>query len=606
MLLCPRCQHPNPQEARYCYFDGAELRSGENRSAAQKLTRLPHEFVFPSGRRCQSYDDLARGCQEEWDVARGLLRQGVFRQFMASGGRMDLAQAAQEAKEQADSDLGLEAFLGQLRVSIEQGPRLDLSPRRIILGTLHVGDSKQVRLTVINQGKGLLRGTLAVAEGISWLRLGTDKGNGECAIKTAHEQQVVLRIDTRALAAPQKYSAKLTVITNGGIVEVPVRLDLAVHPFPRAPFQSVGTPREMAEKMRVQPKPAVSLLESGEVARWFAVNGWTYPVLGPPAKGIAAVQQFFEGMGLSKPPTVQLAEQELRLTCPYGDPAHGELRLRTDAKKWVYAWAESDVPWLRIAEQNVSGPQQAVIAFDVACENLEPNLPHEAKVAIVTNAGQKLSATVLVEVHRPQEALRRRVFRPVVVGALAGILIRLLLGMPADLYARVLAAPANSSLPPGSYASWLQSPFAEQGSVKHFVLATWWIGAVLGAVILKLRGSRITDVLCGLIAGTMAGLVGSATLAALLPVSDLLARMLWPFLGARTDLGSDSGLVWFWTAAWIILAAATWSLWGALFGVFLASMGEAGREILLRIGSILSWLSRRFGMRGAAEYFSAQ
>src|SRR5581483_4243716 len=256
MLVCPRCQHANPQEARFCHFDGVELRSSVVVADPAKPTRLPHEFVFPSGRRCVSYDDLARGCQEEWDTARGLLRQGVFRTFLANAGRMDLAQAAQDTKEQSDPDLALDAFLSRLPASIDQGPRLDLNPRRIILGTLHVGDAKQVRLTIINQGKGLLRGTLAVAEGISWLRLGSDKPNGECIIKTAREQQIVIRIDTRTLIAPQKYSAKLTVITNGGIVEVPVRLDLAVHPFPKAPFQGVGTPREMAERMRTQPKPA--------------------------------------------------------------------------------------------------------------------------------------------------------------------------------------------------------------------------------------------------------------------------------------------------------------------------------------------------------------
>jgi hypothetical protein len=603
MLVCSRCQHANPQEARFCHFDGVELRSAEGRADTAKLTRLPHEFVFPSGRRCYSYDDLARGCQEEWEVARGLLRQGVFRTFLASAGRMDLAEAAQETKGQSDPDLALDAFLSRLPASVDQGPQLDLNPRRIILGTLHVGDAKQIRLSIINQGKGLLRGTLAVAEGISWLKLGADKPNGECIIKTAREQQVTIRIDTRALTAPQKYSAKLTVITNGGIVEVPVRLDLAVHPFPKPPFQGVGTPREMAEKMRIQPKPAVPLLESGEVARWFAINGWTYPVIGPTAKGIAAVQQFFEGMGLSKPPNVQLVEPEIQIRCLYGETGHGELRLRTDAKKWVYARAESSASWLRLVDQNVSGPQQTVLAFDVDSDALEPNQQHRAQVSIVTNAAQKLTASVQVEVQKLAEPLRQRVFRPVVVGAVAAVLLRLFLAIPADLYARVLAAPAHSQPAAGSFGTWLQTPFATPGSVKHFVMVTWWVGAVLGGIVLWKRGRHLADALCGIMCGSMAGLVGSATLASLMPAADYPARALWGLVGAKAGISGTIGSVWLWSAAWIVLVSLSWAPLGVIFGAVLNSTGQAGTEFLARIGFYLSWLLRCCGLRRMADYF---
>ncbi|HEV3446317.1 MAG TPA: hypothetical protein VG099_16860, partial [Gemmataceae bacterium] len=372
MLSCPRCQRTNPKEAVFCHFDGAELRPVQGREETQS-PRLPHDFVFPSGKHCRSFDELARACQEEWNAARDLLKQGAFRQFLASVGRLDLAQAAQEAKSQADPDIALDTFIGALPAKIEARPRLDLNPRRLNLGTLHVGEARQVRLTVINQGKGLLHGTLSVAEGHSWLRLNHDgKANGQCLIKTASEQGIVLRIDTKGLVAPHKYSAKLTVITNGGIVEVPVRLDLAVQPFALAPFQGAGSPREMAERMRTQPKPAVPLLENGEVARWFAVNGWTYPVLGPTAKGVAAVQQFFEGMGLSKPPPLELSASVVQIRCLPGDSVQEQIIVRTEAKKWVYARAESDAAWLRITSPNISGPQQANLTFEVDSHDLAP------------------------------------------------------------------------------------------------------------------------------------------------------------------------------------------------------------------------------------------
>src|SRR5438876_10666941 len=114
MLVCLRCQRTNPGEAVFRYFDGAELRPAHDGSAWPKQARLPHECVFPSGRRCRSYEELVEGCEEEWEAARALLYQGVFRQFLADAGRLDLARAAGQAQSQADLDLALDAFLRTL------------------------------------------------------------------------------------------------------------------------------------------------------------------------------------------------------------------------------------------------------------------------------------------------------------------------------------------------------------------------------------------------------------------------------------------------------------------------------------------------------------
>jgi hypothetical protein len=587
----------------FCHFDGAELRPLHGGDEASRRTRLPHEFVFPSGRRCQTYDELARGCQEEWEVARDLLVQGAFRQFLSGAGRMDLARAAQEAKAQPDPDLALDAFISRLGGKVEQAPRLDLNPRRLNLGTLHVGDTRQVRLSVINQGKGLLHGSLAVAEGNSWLGVGNGQGNGACAIKTAHEQQITLRIDTRGLTAPHKYSAKLTVITNGGIVEVPVRLDLAVHPFPRAPFQGAGSPRDMAEHMRSQPKPAVPLLESGEVARWFAVNGWSYPVLGPTAKGVAAVQQFFEGMGLSKPPPVELSDQEVRLSFQEPESARGQITLRTQAKKWVYARVESQASWLRVTTPNVSGPQQAVIAFEVDANRLPPGQVHEATLRITANAGQALTARVLFQVPERVQPRRTRSANPLLVGAMAGLVFRLLLALPGDLFARVLAADARGLVPPGSFASWLAAPVSSGSFIRYFVLATWWLGAVFGALVLWRRSERKVDVVFGCLAGAVAGLAGSATFACLLPSLDTLPRFLWRAMAVQLGWTGLTGPVWFWTASWILFATAIWTVLGMAVGLVLSWFGPPGQRLLQRMEGLLASLLGLLGLKEPAAYF---
>ena len=154
--LCPRCRRDNPAEAVYCHFDGVVLQQGPG-ATGPPPGQLLHEFVFPSGRRCTSYDELARGCQEEWEVARGLLQQGAFRQFLTGVGRMDLAHSAQRALSQPDADSALDHFVGTLPVTTHHGPQLDLSPRRLMLGSLRAGERREVHLTILNHGQGLLR-----------------------------------------------------------------------------------------------------------------------------------------------------------------------------------------------------------------------------------------------------------------------------------------------------------------------------------------------------------------------------------------------------------------------------------------------------------------
>src|SRR5262249_9012659 len=153
--------------------------------------------------------------------------------------------------------------------------------------------------------------------------------------------------------------------TNGGVAEVPVSVEVAVVPFARPPFQGADSPRDLAERMRAQPKQAGPLLESGEVARWFTANGWGYPVPFATAPGVAAGKQVCEGMSGGRRPPVELSETEARFLCQYPEVAQGEVKLRTAVRKWVYGQTESDVPWLRPKTPMVSGPQQATIAYEV-------------------------------------------------------------------------------------------------------------------------------------------------------------------------------------------------------------------------------------------------
>src|SRR5262245_23726823 len=118
--VCPRCQRANPTEAVYCHFDGFALRPNGGPLSAGGAFSQP--FVFPSGRRCKTFDELVEGCQYEWEDARTLLRRGTFQQFLAGIGRMDLARNGDETRSQLDADIALHDFIAALPASQVKGP----------------------------------------------------------------------------------------------------------------------------------------------------------------------------------------------------------------------------------------------------------------------------------------------------------------------------------------------------------------------------------------------------------------------------------------------------------------------------------------------------
>lgn len=680
VLSCPRCRRANPQVAVYCYFDGADLRG---RVDGQALHRLAQEFVFPSGRRCRTFDELAQGCRDEWSAARDLLRQGVFRQFFGSSGRADLARAAQEAMTQADGDIGLTTFLGALPVLQTQAPKLDINPRRFLLGNLLAGEQRTLQLIISNQGQGILQGTLTVVEGSDWLKMEGANAN-QLAITTPREQKIVLKVDTRGQPAGQTYGAKLTVITNGGVVEVLARMDLVAQPFSKSPFQGVKTPREMAERMRAQPKAAGPILESGDVSRWFAANGWNFPIRGPQARGVAGVQQFFETMGLSKPPIVRLSQSELRLTCKYPEPLRMQVLLQTQSRKWVYGHITSEAPWLKVLTPQVSGPQQASLGFEIDPTAMTGGSSHESTVQVVANSGQILSLRVLVEVVGLPTTMRRTrsaegaaalpasLFRPILAMALAFLLLRFVLVIFVDTGMRSAAVSESAQrlvrfdklklkgdvlpgmlgelkqksksqaaaqgtfqdllkdldleVPLGApldrIGGWLRLPWprilvgtpgameakllceAAEGEVsladfqdhflrcflRSFVLFTWWIGALFGAVTVWRRGGTTIDILWGMGAGAVAGLAASATLGCAFLVGEIVPHTLWSvFIGAQRG----SAIAWF---IWVIFALLSWAALGAVVGLAFGRIAPFERVIVRPVENLMGRLFRLFGL----------
>jgi hypothetical protein len=656
--ICPRCQRANPEVAIFCYFDGAELRARQGGQGS--FHRLAHEFVFPSGRRCGTFDAFAQACRDEWPAARDLLRQGTFKQFFGGTGRTDLAKAAQEAMAQRDPDIALTAFLGALPVTQTQDPKIDINPRRLLLGKLLAGEKRQLQLTVSNRGQGTLQGTMTVTEGSDWLKI-DGPHPAQCAIATQREQKIALNVETRGLPAGGTFWAKLTVITNGGAVEVPARMELVAQPYARPPFQGAKTPRDMAERMRKLPKAAVPALENGDISRWFAGNGWNFPVRGAQAKGVAGVQQFFETMGLSKPPVVQASTAEARLACNYPETVRSQVAIQTAAKKWVYAVVAGDSPWLRVLTPQVSGPQQATVAFEID-PRLGQGTPLEGKLQITANGGQTLTVKVIADVRgaprvrrepaRPVEAVRPAVaavpggatapvaaglFGPVLAMATAFFLLRLLLVLPADLGGRSAAAAAAAEKAGGfaptvdsqlsTVGGWLQLPWAgilvgadsslpakffkpdAVGEIsgrefRHYFAGYFLRRLVLwtwwiGAVLGGLAVVRGGGGLPNLPWGVVAGAVAGVAGSVTLGSLFLVIEVVPHALWGLMfpRHGGGAGLV----LVWVILALACWTCCGALFGLLFGAVAPLKRRALAPVQKLIAGIFRLCGLRGLAH-----
>jgi hypothetical protein len=694
--ICPRCQRANPRNAVFCHFDGCLLRQGAAGAAAGQLLQ---EFIFPSSRRCRTFDELVQGCYHEWEEARQLLSDGTFASFLAGIGRADLAKVAREALAHVDLDIGLTNFVAALPATQVQGPKLGLNPRRMVIGPVRVGETKPARIVVLNEGQALLQGKVTI-DSAPWLRFVVGGDGRSCAIKTGREQAINLETWTAGLIAGQAYSAKLVVLTNGGVAEVPIRLDLQARPFPKAPYQGAVDPRDLARKMRDNPKPAVPLLESGEIARWFASNGWAYPIAGACAPGLAAVQQYFEELGLAKAPHIVISDQELRFRCTSPEVATGQVSIKSPARKPVYGRADSDAPWLKVTTPAVSGQGQAHVHFQIDSTLMDEDRAYLGTLKVIANAGQHFEVRVQVDVQgnrkgwfsrsraappepapapppppppaptpapaaaplatwmpsspavataaapapawagagavtaappvppapsppapvvltpvgratdgpalfpAPGEAanltsvVRVGIVQAILVGALLGLIWRLLLVFPADLYARVMANPVKEP-PPGSLEAWLQAPPADGVFLRLFVLATWWVGAIAGVILVRRAGGHLGDLICGLLAGAVAGLAGSATAACVLVLGDALPRALMHALMGHHPLGAGGA-----TPLWIITATVSWIIEGAAVGLVLALLGRSGAAVLAFLGAPVAWFLRLFGMGNLADFFS--
>src|SRR6195952_1485649 len=143
MQTCSKCSRANPADAVYCFYDGFAI-GGDRRGGPVAVGAQPFNspFVFPTGRTCRSFDELALACQEEWKGAGDLLREGYLESFFGGLGRVDLVVAAKEASKFPDPERGLDQLLAKLPSNVLDDPKLRVDPGEVNLGLL---DSDQER-----------------------------------------------------------------------------------------------------------------------------------------------------------------------------------------------------------------------------------------------------------------------------------------------------------------------------------------------------------------------------------------------------------------------------------------------------------------------------
>src|SRR6185295_11609184 len=106
---CRMCRRSNPSEAFFCYFDGVALDAAHTGGpVAAGVKRFHTPFIMPSGRSCNTFDELIVALDSHWDAGKDMLAAGFLEGFLGGLGRVDLAMAARQASKAPDRDRALD------------------------------------------------------------------------------------------------------------------------------------------------------------------------------------------------------------------------------------------------------------------------------------------------------------------------------------------------------------------------------------------------------------------------------------------------------------------------------------------------------------------
>jgi hypothetical protein len=482
-VQCPICSRVNPSSATYCYYDGRALTEVSG-AARQRPGTMPFAtpFSFPDGQSCGNFDQLALACDRRWNDARTFLTNGIWCAFLSKIGRFDLAVAAEQAAKETDPDLGLSYLLERLPTDALRRPALSLLSETEDLGKLQPGADHKFKLVISNKGGLVLTGR--VTSDCDWLFFGDRQGSTSRKLfQTRDNYTLAVTVIGSKLRAGQKpLEGQIVIESNGESAAVAVKALVPVVPFPRGGqpgnvLAGAKSPREVALKAKAHPQEAATLFEQGAVKAWYTSNGWTYPVQGTQGKGKGGVQQFFEALGLSKPPLLEINTDKIECEGPAGEKLTKHIIVSTKEAKFVHAEAHSDQPWVKV-QPSIAKGKIVTIPLVIVVPHF-PGQSYQTQVTVQGNGQQRFVVPVTLTVQPSAEEEERAVKaaeRKTWVLAVAGALLLLALGAGVLLFVKQRRGGEPAPLVPVAENG---QPQQQTGTIEtkgETKTETWWDG----------------------------------------------------------------------------------------------------------------------------------
>src|SRR5262249_12851912 len=120
------------------------------------------------------------------------------------------------------------------------------------------------------------------------------------------------------------------------------------------------------------------------------------PVQGTQANGKAAVQQFFEALGLTKPPRLECSVERFQCKGVAGQRITRQVMVSTTEPRPVYAQAWSNQPWVKAGPGQSQG-NKAIVPLVIEVPP-RPGATLHADVTVQGNGQQQFGVRVTVEV----------------------------------------------------------------------------------------------------------------------------------------------------------------------------------------------------------------
>lgn len=190
---------------------------------------LPPFQFKQAGYQAADVAELVRGCDSYWPEALGYFRNGQIAAWLDTLGARG-KQLAGESKalraKHSDPSAALEEFL-QIAAPTRSLPILTVSPGVLDFGSLRLGDSKVLALSISNSGRGYLHGTLQAQA--AWLQVHPAR----FGCLAGASEPIDVEIKTAGLSGSETgvdYSGSVAILSNRGQQTVAVKAKVVDEP----------------------------------------------------------------------------------------------------------------------------------------------------------------------------------------------------------------------------------------------------------------------------------------------------------------------------------------------------------------------------------------